>query len=79
VADTRDLAGALTQAIAERPATIVVVDLGRVRFIDSVGLGVLVRGVHQARRGGVVFTVVRPSPMVARQMSVTGLSGYLSG
>ena len=40
------------EGLAEQPATVVVVDLAEVTFIDSSGLGALISGLKAARRSG---------------------------
>jgi anti-anti-sigma factor len=53
----------------------IVVDLGAVTLIDSVGIGVLVACYHAATAYGVPLEAANPSPMVYRQLWVSGLAG----
>lgn len=60
--------------VAAKPPRIVV-DLGGVALIDSVGIGVLVACYHAAAACQVPLGAVNPSPMVYRQLWVSGLVG----
>ncbi len=51
----------------------VVVDLTRVEFLDSFGLGVLVGGLKRARLQGGRFVLAGAGPRVQRIFEVTGL------
>ncbi|EDY43732.1 STAS domain-containing protein [Streptomyces sp. SPB074] len=64
-------------AIASRPGQRVGVDLSRVGFLDSDGIGALlaIRGEVLARGGELAVTEV--SPMVARLLRMTGLDEVL--
>jgi anti-sigma B factor antagonist len=65
---------ALLAVIAEAaPQTEVRVDLGRVAFIDAIGIGVLVRGREAARQAGVGFSVDNPRGIVLRIIEVLDL------
>ena len=57
---------------------LVVLDLGEVEYLDSSGLGALVRmlGVLRAVGGG--LTLCRPSPIVQKSLEVTKLTNLLS-
>ncbi len=55
----------------------VVVDLSGVEFLDSSGLGVLVKGLKTARHSGGSLRLVITSRRVARPFEVTGLSASL--
>ena len=58
----------------------VVVDLRRLVFIDSTGLGVLVRANQHAREQGQRFGLVRGAGQVDRLLSLTGLDHeFLTG
>ena len=53
----------------------VVVDLGRVTFLDSSGLSALIAGLKAARARGGRIQIVNPSPVVARTLEITGMTG----
>jgi anti-sigma B factor antagonist len=55
-------------------ATIVEIDLGGVTFIDSSGLGALVRIRNQAREGGAEVLLANVPATVDRLLEVTGLA-----
>lgn len=55
----------------------VVLDLTRVEFIDSTGLGVLVGRLKSLRRGGGWLTVAAAHERVLRVLSITGLDAVL--
>src|SRR3712207_5152742 len=70
------LRDALMQACnVERPC--VVVDLSRVSFIDSNGLGVLVGALKRVRERG-ALSLVCPQPRVRRVFEITGLTQVFS-
>ena len=56
---------------------LVVVDLGRVRFIDAAGLGVLARAAGQAAAHGGSLRVVTARPGVRRLFSISGLERHV--
>jgi anti-anti-sigma factor len=56
-----------------RPARVVV-DMRRVTFMDSTGIGALVVGYNAAREVGAEFRVRDPSTFVQRQLHITGLT-----
>lgn len=57
--------------------TKLIVDLRALDFIDSTGLGVLVRTHQQAQEQGHEFALVRGGGQVERLLSLTGLSDQL--
>jgi anti-sigma B factor antagonist len=59
-------------------ATLVVVDLTETTFIDSTGLGVLIRGVERLRTEGGRLAVVCIDPNLTRIFEVTGLDRFFS-
>jgi anti-sigma B factor antagonist len=63
--------------LADQGKTRLVVDLSRVTFMDSTGIGVLLDALRRltARRGGLVL--VCPTERILRPFEVTGLVGYL--
>jgi anti-sigma B factor antagonist len=62
----------LVEASAEGP-TLVVLDLGDVDFLDSVGLSVIVGGHKRLRHGGGALHLAAPSSIVRRVLGVTRL------
>ena len=54
------------------------VDLAAVTFLDSSILGALVNGLHNAEKFSVTFTVVNPSRMPLRLLTLTGLLELLT-
>jgi anti-sigma B factor antagonist len=59
-------------------APVVVVDLGEVTFLGSVGLRVLLQANDEARHAGRTVRVVDGSAIVRRIIEVTGLEQVLS-
>ena len=69
-------APALADAIAgaaSSGAELVIVDLRDVEFMDSSGIGVLVKAHQAATQSGRRFAVVKGSPQVDRILRLTGL------
>lgn len=63
---------------AERSgATLVIVDLRALQFIDSTGLGILIKAHRQAESLGRRFAVVRGPSQVQRLLGLTGLEERL--
>jgi anti-sigma B factor antagonist len=65
------LRDALEQAVAQGPS--VVVDLSEVTFLDSTGLGDLVRAKEAARSLGGELNLVLTQPRIRRVLEITGL------
>jgi anti-sigma B factor antagonist len=59
-------------------AAIVIVDLRALDFIDSTGLGVLVKANQRANDADRAFGLVRGGPQVERLLSLTGLAERLT-
>jgi anti-sigma B factor antagonist len=59
-------------------ATFVVVDLSETTFIDSTGLGVLIRGVERLETEGGRLAVVCVDPNMTKVFEVTGLNRVFS-
>ncbi|WP_436535191.1 STAS domain-containing protein [Actinoplanes sp. HUAS TT8] len=76
-------AGALRQVLrqaVETPGfTALEVDMGRVSFLDSTGLGVLVATRKAAQARGITFRLVNPGAMVRMLLQVTNLEETLTG
>ncbi|BCB88253.1 STAS domain-containing protein [Phytohabitans suffuscus] len=62
------LAGAATRRLHG-----VVVDLDRVTFLDSTGIGVLVGGFREASAAGLTYRLENPHGAVARVLDVSGV------
>jgi anti-anti-sigma factor len=58
-------------------AKLLVIDLRSLDFIDSTGLGVLVRTHHHAKEHGQEFALVKGVGQVERLLGLTGLSEQL--
>jgi anti-sigma B factor antagonist len=67
------LRDALDEVMAGSPGRLVI-DLTDVSFLDSSGLGVLVAARKKVRAWSGDVVLVRPVPIVARVLEVTGLS-----
>ena len=63
---------ALGEAVAARPQRIVV-NMSRVSFIDSTGLGALISGFQRARDQGIGFLLAHPSAQVRQILVLSGL------
>jgi anti-sigma B factor antagonist len=66
----------VSQALAMRPATIVV-EARSLTFIDSSGLAALVRARDAAAGAGVAFGIREPSPALRRIVELMGLEDLL--
>jgi anti-sigma B factor antagonist len=75
--DTSDVASHLTAAVAAYgPSTIV--DLAGLKFIDSCGLGVLVRALKWTREVGGDLSLAAPQQQARRVLEITGLIDVFS-
>ena len=52
-------------------------DLSALRFVDSTGIGVLVRVTDEAQRRGIALTITPAPPEVQRVFEVSGLADVL--
>jgi anti-anti-sigma factor len=59
-------------------ATSLVIDLRQLEFVDSTGLGVLVKAHQLAADAGREFGLVRGGPQVERLLDLTGLADRLT-
>ncbi|MEV4641428.1 STAS domain-containing protein [Actinoplanes sp. NPDC049548] len=67
------VAGVVQQAInGGRPASVRI-DLAEVTFLDSSGIGLLVRAMKAAEEGAAEFRVTNPNPKVLDQLWLSGL------
>ena len=62
---------------AESGARLLVVDLSRVTFIDSAGLGTLVGAHRRMLEAGGALRIVQPPALVGRAFALTGLDEVL--
>jgi anti-sigma B factor antagonist len=69
------LAEAITASLAEQTGTLIV-DLSKLDFLASAGMGVLIAGNHAANVAQ-QFGVVADGPITARPMKLVGLDGIL--
>lgn len=69
------LAEAITASLAEQTGTLIV-DLSKLDFLASAGMGVLIAGNHAANDAQ-QFGVVADGPITARPMKLVGLDGIL--
>jgi anti-sigma B factor antagonist len=63
--------------VAEEGALEIVVDLLKVPFVDSIGLGTLVEASKRSQSRGGVFRVVCDDRRIARIIEITGLDRVL--
>jgi anti-anti-sigma factor len=66
-----------TELERNREHELLIVDLRELNFIDSTGLGVLVKAHQQAQEGGRRFALVRGPGQVQRLLGLTGLADQL--
>lgn len=77
VSNAGDLRAALDEALATKAASVKV-ELGKVSYIDSTGIGVLVGAAHRASDQGIKFAIANPQRNVARVLSLLGVDGELN-
>jgi anti-anti-sigma factor len=67
----------LAERLSGPPGSLIVVDLARLTFVDSSGLGLL----HEARRRAIDhggnLVVCHPGPVVLRVLEITGLDTWV--
>lgn len=68
-----DQLGDLLVGVVDRGASLVVVDLSDVEFVDSQGLGALMRGTRRFGAGKDRFRLVVPAPEIRRVFEITAL------
>ena len=68
---------ALTTALDRRPATLTI-DVGRLTFIDSTGLAVLVHAWRMGQEGGVPVALRSAPPFLASILDITGVGELLT-
>lgn len=72
VSNAQELSKTLDDAIAQSPAAIEV-DLAQVPYIDSTGIGVLVKSAHIASEKNCEFCVSNPQSNVLRVLTLLGV------
>lgn len=72
IATSPALDAAIATAVGEETKQIVV-DLSDVTFMDSSGLGVIVRGLKRSREAGIELDLVITNDRVLKVFSITGL------
>lgn len=76
--DTREeLTARLIEVVEEGGGSRIVVDLTRVRFIDSEALGGIIDGYQAADRAGIDFRIANPTGIVKRLFDIVGLNHLL--
>ena len=68
-----DRLGDLLVAAVDRGVSLLVVDLSDVEFVDSQGLGALLRGTRRFGAGKERFRLVVPAPEIRRVFEITAL------
>lgn len=68
--------GAFTEAVAGNGADAVV-DLGRVSFMASIGMRLLLENARKLNAGGARFAICCPSGMVAESIKIAGISAVV--
>ena len=68
----------LSEVLATTDEQQVVLDLAGVAFIDSTGLGVLVRAHQAASQRGIRLAVRNPGRQAQRLLTLTGLEAHLT-
>ena len=70
------LDAAVVEALAQETAHLTL-DLSEVTFLDSSGLGVIVKALKRAKEGTIVFDVVAVNDRVIKVFKLTGLDSVL--
>lgn len=70
------LRDAITAAL-QAPPDRLVLDLGHVEFIDSMGLGAIVAGVKRAGEASTALRLTNPRPSVRRTLTMFGLDNLV--
>jgi anti-sigma B factor antagonist len=66
------------ERVAKSDATVIVVDLAELEFMDSTGLSVLVRAHQRAEENGRRLGLVNGSQQVQRLLTLTGVADRLT-
>lgn len=67
----------LTGLWADRP-NYLVVDLSGVEFLDSTGLGVLIKSLTHLRENGAEMALVANTPRVTKVLTITGMDSVMT-
>lgn len=67
----------LKAATADIDGGAVTMDLGGLDFVDSSGIGQIIKIKELVRRGGGAFAITAMSPSVHKVLEITGLLDYL--
>lgn len=62
------------RSVAAEPGRHIVIDLARVGFLDSTGLGALVGGLEQARESGSTMVLACTQERILKLFDITGLA-----
>jgi anti-sigma B factor antagonist len=65
-------------AALESQASHLTLDLTRVTFLDSSGLGVIVKALKRSRESGTTFDVVASNERVLKVFTITGLDSVIT-
>lgn len=74
-----DVERAIGEVVHAEGTRMVVVDLSSLEFIDSSGIGVLLKGRRQADAAGVGYRVNAATGIVRQVLSLTGVLEHLTG
>jgi anti-anti-sigma factor len=77
VATAPQLRSFLAEVINTDRAAGLSVDLDRVTFLDSTGIGVLISAHHRLAEGGGKLTLRRPGEAIARTLGIVGLDDWI--
>lgn len=66
----------ITQATESSPQKTVVLDLGRVTFMDSSGVGLLIGLRRMCQEQGKAFSIANPSPPIRKLFDMLRLTDY---
>lgn len=78
LASQDNAAGEISRAVHAGGVRTVIVDVSGVRFLDSSGISVLLKGRRDADRAGVGYRLTGATGMVREVLSVTGVLEHLS-
>ena len=76
LATHEDVAADIQACLDHEPPSLVV-DMSRVRFIDSLGLSILIQAYEKARQRAVDLRIVANTTQVTKPLRLTGLDQYL--